>query len=158
MHTACRLLSVSSSGFYAWRTRPLSPRAIRNEWLTDVIRDVHTASRGTYGSPRVHAELRLGRGIIVGHNNVARLMRNAGLVGLPLKRRFRRNIDIVPSLDLVERNFARSGPDELWVTDITEHRTREGKLYCCVVLDTFSRREVGWSIDATPTAALATNA
>jgi transposase InsO family protein len=106
----------------------------------------------------VHAELRLGREIVVGHNVVARLMRDAGLVGLPRKRRLRRTIDQAPSVDLVERNFARSEPDQLWVTDITEHRTREGKVYCCVVLDTFSRRVVGWSIDSTPTAALATNA
>jgi transposase InsO family protein len=122
--TSCRLLSVSTAGFYEWKTRPLSPRAIRHAWLTDVIRDVHTASRGTYGAPRVHAELRLGREIVVGHNVVARLMRNAGLVGLPLKRRLRRTIDQAPSVDLVERNFARSEPDQMWVTDITAERSR----------------------------------
>lgn len=102
--------------------------------------------------------LRLGREIVVGHNMVVRLMRKTGRFGLPLKRRLRRTIDQAPSVDLLERNFARSEPDQLWVTDITEHRTREGKVYCCLGLDTFSRRVFGWSIDSTPTAALATNA
>jgi putative transposase len=85
-------------------------------------------------------------------------MRRAGLQGLPNKRRFRTNVQVVTAADLVERSFARSEPDQLWVTDITEHCTREGKVYCSVVLDVFSRRVVGWSIDAAPTAALVTNA
>jgi putative transposase len=140
------------------KDRPLSPRAIRNAWLTDLIVEIHTASRGTYGAPRVHAELRLGREVIVGHRQVANLMRNAGLVGLPLKRRFKRASRAITSADLVERSFDRHEPNQLWVTDITEHRTREGKLYCCVVLDTDSRRVVGWSIDATASATLTTNA
>jgi transposase InsO family protein len=157
--TACRLLDVTRAGFYAWKTRPLSPRAIRQAMLTDLIRDVHATSRGTYGAPRVHAELRIGREIIVGRHLVARLMRQAGLVGLPLRRRFRRPAGAtITSADLVDRLFERTGPDQLWVTDITEHRTREGKVYCAVVLDTFSRRVVGWSIDSSPTSALATNA
>ncbi len=96
--------------------------------------------------------------VIVGHNQVGRLMRNAGLVGLPLKRRFKNASRAVTAEDLVNREFTRAEPDRLWVTDITEHRTREGKLYCCVVLDAYSRRVVGWSIDAAPTALLATNA
>ena len=97
--------------------------------------------------------------MIVGHNQVGALMRNAGLVGLPQRRRYpkRKGLDTTAS-DLVNREFARVEPDRLWVTDITEHRTREGKLYCCVVLDAFSRRVVGWSIDSTQTAALTTNA
>ena len=156
---ACRVLDVTRAGFYAWKKRPLSPRAIRNVWLTDVITEIHVASRGTYGALRVHAELRLGRGIIVGHNQVGVLMRNAGLVGLPLRRRYPKRAGLdTTAADLVNREFARVEPDKLWVTDITEHRTREGKLYCCVVLDTFSRRVVGWSIDSTQTAALTTNA
>lgn len=156
--TACRVLEVTTAGFYEWRNRPLSSRAIRREWLADLIRDVHASSRGTYGAPRVHAELRLGRGIVVGHNLVARIMHHQGLVGLPARKRFRRLGANITALDLVERDFTRDRPDQLWVTDITEHRTREGKLYCAVVLDTFSRRVVGWSIDASPTSALVTNA
>jgi putative transposase len=106
----------------------------------------------------VYAELTLGRGIVVGHNAVAMLMHRAGLSGLPGKRRRRFAPQVATALDLVERDFARRGPDELWVTDITEHPTREGKLYCCVVLDVFSRLVVGWSIDTSPTATLVTSA
>jgi len=106
----------------------------------------------------VHAELCLGLGIPVGHGAVELLMRRAGLVGLPGRKRRRLLHDIGFAADLVDRNFTRHQPDELWVTDITEHPTREGKLYCAVVLDVHSRRVVGWSIDATQTAALATNA
>lgn len=82
VQTACRVLGVSESGYYAWRERPPSARAIRHAWLTDLIREIHTASRGTYGAPRVHAELTLGHGITVGHNAVSLLMRRAGIQGL----------------------------------------------------------------------------
>jgi transposase InsO family protein len=85
-------------------------------------------------------------------------MRRAGLAGATGRPKWRHAKPDHIAADLVDRNFARSGPNELWVTDITEHPTREGKLYCAVVLDSFSRRVVGWSIDATPTAALVTNA
>lgn len=157
--TACRVLGVSESGFYGWRKRTPSTRAIRHVWLTDMIRQVHTASRGTYGANRVHAELTMGYGITVGHNAVAMLMQRAGLAGLPGNRRRRRMITPAETAaDLVDRNFARSQPDQLWVTDITEHRTREGKVYCAVVLDVFSRRVVGWSIDSSPTSSLVTSA
>ena len=115
-------------------------------------------SRGTYGALRVHAELRLGRGIMVGHNAVALLMRRAGLAGATGRPKWRHAKPDQIAADLVDRDFARTEPNQLWVTDITEHPTREGKLYCAVVLDSFSRRVVGWSIDATPTAALVTNA
>ena len=117
------VLDVTTAGFYKWRTRPLSPRSIRRVWLADVIREVHTASRGIYGAPRVHAELRLGRGIIVGHNQIAQIMRDQGLAGLPARKRFRRPGETVTAIDLVDRRFARDDPDRLWVTDITEHRT-----------------------------------
>jgi len=153
----CRVLDVSESGFFAWRSRPPSNRAIRHAWLTDMITDVHLASRGTYGALRVHAELTMGRGIVVGHNAVAMLMRRAGLHGA-YGRRHRYPHQTPTAGDLVERDFARTKPNELWVTDITEHHTREGKVYCAVVLDVFSRRVVGWSIDSSPTAALTTNA
>jgi len=158
VQVAARVLEVSESGFYAWRSRPPSPRTIRHAWLTDVITEVHLASRGTYGAPRVHAELRMGRGICVGHNAVVMLMHRAGLKGLPGNRRRRPRHEVPTAEDLVERAFARTEPNRLWVTDITEHPTTEGKVYCAVVLDTFSRRVVGWSIDTSPSAALATNA
>jgi len=158
VEVACRVLDVSTSGYYAWRARPASQRAIRHAWLTDLIVEVHQRSRGTYGALRVHAELRLGRGVVVGHNAVALLMRRAGLAGVTGRPKWRHAKPDQVAADLVDRNFARAEPNQLWVTDITEHPTREGKLYCAVVLDSFSRRVVGWSIDATPTAALVTNA
>lgn len=159
IQTATRVLGVSESGFYEWRNRPPSARSIRHAWLTDMIHQVHTASRGTYGAPRVHAELNMGYGIKVGRNAVEMLMRRAGLKGLPGSRRPRRRIVAGDTADdLVDRQFARTGPDQLWVTDITEHRTREGKVYCAVVLDVFSRRIVGWSIDSSPTSSLVTSA
>ena len=155
---ACRVLDVSESGFHAWRTRPPSERAIRHAWLTDLIRQIHTDFRGVYGYRRVHAELTLGHGFEVGPEAVWLLMRKAGLQGLTGRPRYRRIPNQPSAGDLVDRNFARSEPDRLWVTDITEHPTREGKVYCAVVLDVFSRRVVGWSIDSSQTAALVTNA
>ena len=159
IQTACRILEVSESGFYAWRDRPPSERQIRHAWLTDLVTEIHFASRQTYGSIRVHAELKLGQGIDVGRHQVEMVMRRAGLRGIVGRRRRPRieRPDAI-ALDLVERTFGRGARDELWVTDITEHPTREGKVYCAVVLDAFSRRVVGWSIDASPTAALVTNA
>jgi transposase-like protein len=155
---ACRVLGVSAAGFYEWRHRAPSLRAIRHAWLTDMITEVPGQSRGVYGAHRVRAELLHGRGILVGHNAVARLMQQAGLAGLPNRRARHQPPRIATATDLVDRRFARAGPDQLWVTDITEHRTREGKVYCCVVLDAYSRRVVGWSIDSAATSALATNA
>ena len=155
---ACRLLAVAESGYYEWRCRPPSQRAIRHAWLTEQIRAVHAASRGTYGARRVHAELTLGMGLAVGHNQVEMLMARAALKGLPGTRRARPRHETPTAADLVERMFTRTQPNRLWVTDITEHRTHEGKVYCAVVLDTFSRRVVGWSIDSSQTAALVTNA
>ncbi|MFB4320731.1 IS3 family transposase, partial [Actinomadura sp. 21ATH] len=154
----CRVLNVSESGFHMWRKRPPSARAIRHAWLTEQIRRLHTDSRGTYGGRRVHAELTLGLGIAVGHGAVEMLMRRAGLKGLPGSRRRRPMHQTPTAADLVDRRFQRSAPDQLWVTDITEHPTREGKVYCCVVLDAFSRKVVGWSIDSAQTATLVTNA
>jgi putative transposase len=158
VQVACRVLGVSASGYYAWRKRPCSPRAVREAWLTDRIRAVHAASRGTYGARRVQAELVLGQGIAVGHQAVERLMRAAGIQGVSGRPRYRKSAPRVAATDRVGRQFARDAPDQLWVTDITEHPTREGKVYCAVVLDACSRRVVGWSIDAAPTAALVTNA
>ncbi|OBA50104.1 transposase [Nocardia sp. 852002-20019_SCH5090214] len=158
VQAACRLLDVAESGYYEWRSRPPSQRSIRHVWLLDQIRAVHAASRGTYGAHRVHAELTLGLGISVGHGQIELLMARAGIKGLPGNRRPKPRHQTPTAGDLVNRSFTRSQPNQLWVTDITEHHTREGKVYCAVVLDTFSRRVVGWSIDSTQTAALVTNA
>lgn len=155
---ACLSLGVSRAGFYEARSRPPSARTIRQAWLTDQIAAVHEASRQTYGAPRVRAELVLGHGVTVSRKTVAALMRRAGLCGLPLRRKAKRVPPARVVSDLVKRDFRRGGPNQLWVTDITEHPTREGKLYCCVVLDTYSRRVVGWAIDSRQRADLATSA
>jgi putative transposase len=152
------VLGVSESGYYERRKRPPSQRAIRHAWLTDLITQIHTESRGIYGGRRIHAELTLGRGITVGHGQIELLMRHAGLQGVTGRPRWKRIKPDNIASDRVGRDFARAAPNQLWVTDITEHPTREGKVYCCVVLDTYSRRVVGWSIDSSPTAALVTNA
>jgi hypothetical protein len=155
---ACSMLGVSRSGFYESISRAPSARSIRHAWLTDMIAAVHDASHGTYGAPRVHAELVHGHGIVVGHNTVSLLMRRAGLAGLPLRRQAKRVPAATDVEDLVRRDFRREGPNQLWVTDITEHSTREGKLYCCAVIDAYSRRVVGWAIDSRQRADLATSA
>lgn len=152
------MLGVAESGYYAQRNRAPSERQTRHTWLTGVITEVHAGSHGRYGIRRVHAELTLGKGISVGHLQVGLLMQRAGLKGLTGRRRWKRILPDQISTDLVKRSFAHQEPNRLWVTDLTEHHTREGKVFCCVVLDTFSRRVEGWSIDSPPTAALATNA
>jgi putative transposase len=142
----CRLLRVSPSGFYAWKKRPPSRRATANAALTERIRSVHARSRGTYGSPRVHAELReVGP---VGRTRVARLMRQAGLVGCR-PRGFRRTTISDPTVqaaDLVKRDFRPADLDRLWVSDSTYVRTDEGWLYLAAILGACSRRVVGWSL------------
>ncbi len=158
MKLACRVVEVSESGYYARRSRPPSVRSVRHAWLTDLIRRAHFDSRGTYGIRRVHAELTLGQGVAVGHQAVELLMRRAGIQGISGRPKFRRVPGVVTAADRVERQFHRDNPDELWVTDVTEHPTREGKVYCAVVLDAWSRRVIGWSIDGSPSTALVTNA
>jgi transposase InsO family protein len=116
------------------------------------------AVRGADGARRVRAELVLGQGIGVGHQAVERPMRIAGIQGVAGRPRYRKTSAQVAAADRVGRQFARAEPDQLWVTDITEHPTREGKVHRAVVLDAFSRRVAGWSIDAAPSAALVTNA
>jgi len=143
----CRVLGVSRSGYYEWLGRAPSARQIADEQLRATVVEVHEASRGTYGAPRVHAELRLGLGVACGRKRVARLMRVAGLAGISHRRKHRR-AGSAPAVheDLVQRRFVADAPDRLWVTDITEHATAEGKIYCAAVLDVFSRVIVGWSI------------
>lgn len=135
--------------------------AQEDELLTKHIEKIHEESRGTYGWPRVHAELTLGLGPAVNHKRVARLMREAGIQGLYRRRRHGctvRDPEADPYPDLVERRFSVEAPDQLWMTDITEHGTEEGKLYCAAVLDAYSRRIIGWSIDANMRTALVTDA
>ena len=117
--------------------------------LLKQIRRIHEESRGTYGSPRVHAELVLGLGLPVNLKRVARLMRQAGIQGLYRRRRHgctMRDREAQPSADLVNRQFTVDAPNRLWITDITEHSTGEGKVYCAAVMDAYSRLIVGWSI------------
>ena len=154
----CEVLGVSSAGYYLAKTRPMSPTMIRREWLTGLSREVHADSRGTYGSRRVHAELTKGRGVHVSRVLVTILMHDAKIAGIPGPRKVKRVKGTPTSDDLVQRKFERSSLDELWVTDITEHPTREGKVYCCCVLDTCSRRIVGWSIDSVQDSQLVVNA
>ena len=143
---ACRMLRVSTAGYYEWRGRGPSARAVADDALTAQIQAIHTMSRESYGVPRVHAELRLGCGVRCGRKRVARLMRAAKLQGIH-KRRGRRRCPAAPVHDdLVQRHFVADAPNRLWLTDITEHPTREGKVYLAAVLDVYARRIVGWSI------------
>lgn len=143
---ACRVLKVSRSGYYEWRDRPPSPRDLEDAYLANLIVDIHTMSRCSYGAPRVHAELRLGMGVRVGRKRVARLLRVTGRRGISHRHKRRHRPAAAVHEDLVKRRFVAEGPDRLWCTDITEHPTRLGKVYCCAVLDVFSRVVVGWSI------------
>jgi putative transposase len=145
----CRVLNVSTSGYYEWRSRPASERDLEQAHLMHAIREVHAASYGTYGHRRVHAELTMGRRLEVSPGRVERLMRATGLQGVHRRRLrgcTRRDEAATPSADLVERRFTPEGPDRLYVADVTQHRTSEGWLYYAVVIDCFSRRVVGWSI------------
>jgi putative transposase len=148
--TMCELLGVSSSGYYAWVKRRPSRRAETDAALIAEIRAAHGASHGTYGAPRVHAEL-AAKGIHLGRKRVARLMSRAGLAGVSRRRFVATTVkgDSRQAPDLVERNFAAEAPDLLWVADITYLPTWAGFLYLAVVLDACSRRIVGWSMATT---------
>jgi putative transposase len=146
--TMCRILGVSSSGYYAWLNRSVSACELADELLTAQIRLIHTRSRATYGAPRMHAEL-AAAGTHVGRKRVARLRRAAGLQGISQRKgcvttvraRERR-----PAPDLVERDFTVDVSNRLWVADITYVPTGAGFLYLAVVLDAWSRRVVGWAM------------
>lgn len=144
----CEVLGVSRSGYYAWASRAESARAAADQALAAEIRAAHAASRGRYGSPRVHAELRAG-GRRIGRKRVARLMRGMGLMARR-KRRFRRTTDsrhafpIAPNL--LARVFTAAAPDRVWLADLTYIWTAEGWLYLAVVLDLYTRRVVGWAM------------
>ena len=145
----CALLGVSRSGYYDWERRAPSDRALSDAWLIEKIREIWAENRKVYGSPRIHADLRLKYGIRVARKRVERLMREAGISGLQRRKRGRTTIS-VPGVrvadDLVERRFRPERPNQLWIADLTYLRTWEGWLYLAAVQDAYSRRIVGWSM------------
>ena len=145
----CRVLEVSTSGYYARQKRRPSARAHADAALSARIAAIHQSSRATYGTPRIHVELQE-QGIRVGRKRVARLMCAAGLRGAS-RRKWMITTVRDPAAraapDLVERNFAAAEPNRLWVADITYIPTWAGFLYLAVVLDVFSRRIVGWAME-----------
>ena len=144
----CRVLGVSPSGFYAWQTRPPSARSRSDVQLALRISAIHQRSDATYGAPRVQVEL-AAEGIRVSRKRVARLLKTAGLAGVSRRKWIHttvRDRSARPAPDLVERNFAATQPNCLWVADITYIPTWAGFLYLAVVLDVFSRRVVGWAM------------
>lgn len=156
----CRVLNVSPSGFYAWARRGPSKRAKRDAVLAVEIAASHRQSRCTYGSPRVHRDLRT-RGWRLGEKRVARVMRAHGIVPVQ-KRRFRRTTDSNHShpiaANVLRRRFVAKARDRAWVTDVTYVATSEGWAYLAVILDLFSRRAVGWAMSATNDTQLALDA
>ena len=146
----CDVLGISRSGYYAWLERPPSTRAQRDERLRARVRAIHAKSKKTYGSPRIHAELRED-GEHVSRKRVARIMREEKIQGVSRRRGYAvttRPGEEEPVTDLVERNFVASGPNELWVADITYIPTWSGFMYLAVVLDVWSRRVVGWAMES----------
>jgi putative transposase len=147
----CRALGVNRTSFHDWERRPPSARALTDAWLTEKIKQIHEASRGVYGAPRIHAQLRMGHGIRVGRKRVERLMQAAGISGLAPRKRARTTIRIAGvrvADDLVERRFRPPAPNLLWLADITYLRSWEGWLYLAAVQDAYSRQVVGWSMAA----------
>ncbi len=144
----CRVLGMSTSGFYAWRDRPPSKRAIEDDRLLEQIRAFHATSDGTYGVPRIYEDF-VEAGTRIGRKRIARLMRRAGLRGVSRRKgcwTTIRDQDARPAPDLVQRKFVADAPNQLWVADITYVPTWAGFLYLAVVLDVFSRRIVGWAM------------
>jgi putative transposase len=147
--TMCRVLGVSRSGYHAWACRSPSSHSRQDAALSERIAQIHQQSLKTYGSPRVHAELRLEHGVRVGRKRVERLMRRAGLSGQIKRRRGKTTIRVQgvrTASDLVERDFNPVASNRLWAADITYIRTWEGWLYLASVMDCYSRRIVGWAI------------
>lgn len=159
--TMCRMLNVSTSGFYEWYGRPPSARALENAKLLMRIRESHALSGGTYGSPRVHQDLRVA-GEQCSENRVARLMRTADIRANPKPRRKPGDTGVRPehsiAPNVLERDFTAPGPNQKWVADFTYIWTGEGWLFLAVVLDLFSRRVVGWSMQPSMTAQLVLDA
>jgi len=145
----CRVLKVSRSGYYAWRVRPESRRATTDRELTELIRQTHADSDGVYGAAKITAELNE-QGYRCGRHKVARLMRLAGLKGCPkttFKVTTQRDPKHAVADNLLQQDFAADGPNERWASDITYISTQQGWLYLAVVMDLYSRRIVGWSMD-----------
>jgi putative transposase len=143
----CRVLGVNRTSFHDWERRAPSDRELYDAWLTDKIKAIHAASDGTYGAPRIHAELRLEHGIRTGRKRVERLMAAASLQGIPVRRKARTTVRVEGvrcAPDLVERDFHPAAPNRLWCADITYLRSWEGRLYLASVIDCFSRMVVGW--------------
>jgi putative transposase len=146
--TLCRVLDVSASGYYAWVARRPSHRATQDAELLEQIRDFHRASRGTYGTPRIHRDLRAA-GVRVGRKRVARLLKQAGLRGVSRRKWGQTTVRAEhgrPAPDLVQRQFVATAPNQLWVADITYIPTWANTLYLAVVLDVWSRRVIGWAM------------
>lgn len=146
----CRVLEVSRGGFYLWLQRPASRRSVENCRLLLDIRAIHKASRGSYGSPRVHAQLRT-LSKPYGKNRIARLMRENNIQA-KRKRKFRATTDsnhhFPVSENVLDRKFDIETPDKAWTADITYIPTKEGWLYLAAVMDLYSRRVVGWAMDS----------
>jgi transposase InsO family protein len=154
----CKVLKVSRSGYYDWKSRGESKHAKRDAELVALIGEIHQRSRTTYGAPRVHAELRR-LDQRCGKKRVARLMATNCLVGAHARRKWRRGRpDVAPAPDLVNRDFTASRPDEIWAADVTQFWTTEGWLYFAGVIDLYSRRVVGWSMSNSPDADLVIDA
>jgi putative transposase len=160
LRSMCRVLEVSSSGYYAWLDRYASLRDQSNKDLTELIRASHAKSRKNYGSPRITKDLREA-GLKCGKNRVAAIMRDKKIVA-KMKRKFKVTTDSDHKLpvapNLVNQNFVAERPDQLWTSDITYIWTAEGWLYLAVVLDVCTRMIVGWSASNRMTANLIINA
>jgi transposase InsO family protein len=146
----CGVLGVSPAGYYAWRSRPESRRAVANRHLINDIKRVHRDTHGRYGSPRIHVELKAqGRGMSRGR--IERLMRRHGIRAIMARPRRARTTDsrhdfpIAPNL--LDRNFIAPAPNRIWLADITYIETDQGWLYLSAVMDLYSRRIVGWAMD-----------
>jgi putative transposase len=145
---ACRVTGVSRSCYYEFKYHVPSDRQIRRLLLSALVADIHKRSRGTYGMLRIRAALMREHNMVVNKKLILSIMRELGIQGLPGPKRRKKNlVNAATEEDLVQRNFTVDRPNVLWLTDITEHPTREGKVYCCCVLDAYSRRIVGWAID-----------
>ncbi len=156
----CRVLGVSRSGYYSWESRGPSASAKRRSQLGVKVQAIHKKSRGTYGSPRVHRELR-NQGEVVSEKSVAKAMRTEGIAG-KRRRRFKVTTDskntkrIAPNL--LERDFSATAPNQVWVTDVTAIATHDGWTFLAAILDLFSRRVVAWAVSESNDTLLALNA
>jgi putative transposase len=156
---ACQIVGVSRSAYYEYKFHAPSDREIRRLLVTPLVADVHERSRGTYGMLRIRAALKIEHDMIVNKKLILSIMRELCIHGLPGPKKHKKNlVNAATEEDLVQRNFHADRPDKLWLTDITEHKTLEGKVYCCAVLDLFSRKIVGWAIDRRCESALVNDA